>query len=58
MNELFDADIFAEWFINGELTQDKITGMSDSHILAVGENLLQRFSEKDQLDWFGFVLKF
>lgn len=51
IDDTFDADHFAEWFIQGELTDDDISKLTGEQLDAVSENIRHRWGARAALAW-------
>lgn len=52
MSNTFDAEMVAEWVVDGSYTDNKIAALSDEDFAAVEENIADRWSE-NKADAFG-----
>ena len=50
-SDTFNAELFAEWFIDGELADKDIAALSGEQVDAVAENILQRWGAVDAQAW-------
>lgn len=50
-SDTFDAEQFAEWFIDGELSDCDISSLSGEQMDSVAENILQRWGAADAQLW-------
>lgn len=54
--DTFDADHFAEWFVQGEISTKEAKALRDDQVVAVEENLRSRFSDLAALEFIFLVL--
>lgn len=50
-NDTFSADYYAEWFIEGVLSDDDIAALTGEQMDEVAHNLLTRWGEKESEAW-------
>ena len=49
--DTFDAEHFAEWFIEGSLSDDDIAALTGEQMDAVAENIQSRWGDADAQAW-------
>jgi hypothetical protein len=54
--DTFDADHFAEWFVQGEISVKEAKALRDEQVVEVEENLRSRFSDLAALEFVELVL--